>query len=212
MGRPRLNSDAEILAIARACFFEEGPAVSTMLIAERVGVSQGALFKRFGTKEQLLLAALEPPNMDGLMTLLRAGPDDTDLQPQLRVIAEEVATSLEILAPGLSVLRCGGYSTERVFEEKGERGPPQVRRELAGWLRRAQEQGRICDGDPETMGMILLGALHIRPYIGYLQHGSAALPEQRHQRLPERDEYLDLVVQIFCEGSTPRHEPDKRRS
>lgn len=207
-----MNSDAEILAIARACFFEEGPAVPTMLIAERVGVSQGTLFKRFGTKEQLLFAALEPPNMNRLMTLLRAGPDDADLQPQLRVIAEEVAIALEVLAPGLSVLRCSGYSAARIFKEKGESGAPQVRRELGGWLSRAQEQGRIRDGNPEMMGMLLLGALHIRPYSDFLQLGSAASAGQRHQRLPQRDEYLNLVVKVFLEGATPRIEPDKQRS
>ena len=45
--RPRQFSDDELLQTARRCFLEHGPGVSTGLIAEELGVSQAALFKRF---------------------------------------------------------------------------------------------------------------------------------------------------------------------
>ena len=51
-------TDEEIIAATQRCVFKHGPAVSTTVIANEVGMSQGAIFKRFGTKERLILAAL----------------------------------------------------------------------------------------------------------------------------------------------------------
>ena len=61
MGRPRTVSDDVILEAARAVFLEQGPGASTQSIADRLSVSQAALFKRFGTKRDLMIAALMPP-------------------------------------------------------------------------------------------------------------------------------------------------------
>ena len=70
MVRPRLFSDAEILQVARRCFLEHGPAVSTTVIASEVGLSQAALFKRFGTKQNLMLLALPLMALMGLACMV----------------------------------------------------------------------------------------------------------------------------------------------
>ncbi len=71
MARPRNLTDTQILYEARACFLEHGAAVSTTVIAERLGISHGVLFQRFGTKDQLLRAALRFPTRT-------TGVDDPD--------------------------------------------------------------------------------------------------------------------------------------
>ncbi len=53
MGRPRTVSDEVILEAARSVFLEHGPSASTQAIADRLSLSQAALFKRFGTKHVL---------------------------------------------------------------------------------------------------------------------------------------------------------------
>ncbi|MEZ6127616.1 MAG: TetR/AcrR family transcriptional regulator [Planctomycetaceae bacterium] len=60
MARPRTISDDQILQTARDCFLEHGPSVATDVIAERLGVSSQALFKRFHSKHELMLAAIAP--------------------------------------------------------------------------------------------------------------------------------------------------------
>ena len=58
MARPRTISDAQLLSAAREVFVEQGFAATTASIAVRAGVSEGTLFKRFSTKEDLFAAAL----------------------------------------------------------------------------------------------------------------------------------------------------------
>jgi AcrR family transcriptional regulator len=58
MARPITISDEQILDAARAVFTEKGPRATTAEIAERAGVSEGILFKRFGNKAGLHKAAM----------------------------------------------------------------------------------------------------------------------------------------------------------
>jgi AcrR family transcriptional regulator len=58
MSRPVTISGEVILEAARALFIEKGPRATTAEIAERAGVSEGILFKRFGNKAALLKAAI----------------------------------------------------------------------------------------------------------------------------------------------------------
>lgn len=58
MARPVTISADQILDAARALFTEKGPRATTAEIAERAGVSEGILFKRFGSKVGLHRAAM----------------------------------------------------------------------------------------------------------------------------------------------------------
>ncbi|HEY3835379.1 MAG TPA: helix-turn-helix domain-containing protein, partial [Bryobacteraceae bacterium] len=64
MGRNKTVSDEDLLGIARETFVEKGFAASTREIARRAGVSEGVLFQRFATKEDLFFAAMIPPAAD----------------------------------------------------------------------------------------------------------------------------------------------------
>jgi len=58
MARPVSISADQILDAARAVFTEKGPRATTAEIAERAGVAEGTLFKRFGNKAGLHRAAM----------------------------------------------------------------------------------------------------------------------------------------------------------
>src|SRR6266481_501234 len=64
VGRTKTISDTELLAAARRVFVEEGFAASTKAIARLAGVSEGVIFQRFTTKEDLFFAAMIPPPVD----------------------------------------------------------------------------------------------------------------------------------------------------
>src|SRR5579872_7071060 len=64
MGRKKTISNAELLEVARQAFLEGGFRTSTKQIARRVGVSEGVIFQRFASKEQLFFAAMMPPAVD----------------------------------------------------------------------------------------------------------------------------------------------------
>ncbi len=64
MGRKKLISDVELLDVARTVFVESGFGASTKEIARRAGVSEGVIFQRFPTKDDLFFAAMIPPAAD----------------------------------------------------------------------------------------------------------------------------------------------------
>jgi len=64
MARTKSISDQVLLRAARDVFVKGGFAASTKSIARRAGVSEGVLFQRFSTKEELFFAAMIPPAAD----------------------------------------------------------------------------------------------------------------------------------------------------
>jgi len=64
MGRKKVIDDETLLEHARAVFLRRGAFGSTKEIAERAGISEAVIFKRYPTKAKLFLAALLPPDID----------------------------------------------------------------------------------------------------------------------------------------------------
>mgnify|MGYP001134528590 CR=1 FL=1 len=58
MARPTSIDDDQILTAARAVFLEHGIRGTTLEVAQRAGVSEGSIFKRWKTKEELFHAAM----------------------------------------------------------------------------------------------------------------------------------------------------------
>lgn len=199
MGRPQQVTDAEILATARALFLEHGPGLPTQVIADKLGVSQAAVFKRFKTKRQLLAAALMPPERHEWIELLQRGPDASDIKQQLREIARLAAAYLERMVPSITVLRAAGMSIEQVHGEPSTSPPAAGQRALSMWLARAIAQGRIRQADPEQLALMFMGALHIRPYLRHLT-GDTDLSQ-------DMDRYIDALNEVFWSGVAPQEPP-----
>ena len=76
MGRKKVIDDETLLEHARAVFLERGAFGSTRDIAERAGISEAAIFKRYPTKVGLFLAALMPQQED-VSSVIASEVDDT---------------------------------------------------------------------------------------------------------------------------------------
>src|SRR5690348_9710630 len=87
MGRKKAVSDEDLLAAARAVFVAEGFGASTKEIARRAGVSEGVLYQRFRTKDELFFAAMIPPPADVTRIFAQGGPKG-------RQLVEELAQSM----------------------------------------------------------------------------------------------------------------------
>src|SRR5260370_34982463 len=85
MGRHKTISNDEVLGIARDLFRARGHAVTTRQIAEAAGISEGVLYQRFGSKDDLFFAAMHPtgPDIEKLL-----GPRDPldDAHAYLRAV------------------------------------------------------------------------------------------------------------------------------
>ena len=69
MGRRKKVSDDAVLAVARTVFAQRGHGASTRRIAELAGLSQAALFQRFGGKDRLFVAATNPGTLNSVEIL-----------------------------------------------------------------------------------------------------------------------------------------------
>lgn len=192
--RPRQFSDDEVLEIARRCFLANGPSVSTAVIADELGVSQAALFKRFKTKQALMIRALTPSDRPAWIDQVEAGPDDRPVPEQLRTVVEGINAFCEQLLPGLTVLRAAGIEPHCLIREMELPPPTLAHRTLTGWFRRLHETGQAHVPHPQTTAMAFLGAIHARHMLHH------ALGEHAPQTEPE---FLNNLVDVFWSGIDP---------
>jgi AcrR family transcriptional regulator len=94
MARPITISDEKILAAARAELTEKGIGATTAAVAARAGVSEGILFKRFGSKDALFRAATNTAGevLDIIDQLKHAGPLRTraDFERLIQLLLEKL--------------------------------------------------------------------------------------------------------------------------
>ena len=191
--RPRTISDDHILGTVRDCVLEFGPSVSTQKIAERAGVSQATLFKRFGTKIELLRKALLLP-VKGLRLIsrLERGPSAEPVLHQLRSLCMEMITFYEEFVPFMSAMRSAGI-------HPGEGVPLRARLALEAWLEQLREEGRIGRSvDCQATAVALIGALQAPPFRRHL------LRDNGLDR--SNEEYVDCLLGLLWAGLSPGEE------
>ncbi len=196
MARPRIISDEQILETARECFLEHGPSVSTDMIAEQLGVSPQALFKRFNNKQDLMLAAVAPSEQAPWIDLVEAGPDDRSLREQLTEILLLLADFFVDISRRMSVLRWSGVDWKRLLDQFDEPPPLVDIRVLSGWLSRLADRGLIRPIDYQATAMMMLTSMH----------GPAMLTDMlgQHPTGHSREEYVALMVDVLLNGMVPR--------
>lgn len=198
MVRPRQIEDEELLAVACTCFIEHGPSCPTSLIAQEAGVSQATLFKRFGTKQQLLRQALRPKPSPALLARLAAGPDDAPIPDQLRGLVGELVGMFERLLPCVMTLWAAGENPTTMLKGGGPPPPVQARRSLAAWFAQAESEGRVRPGDPDARALVLIGAAK------ELTFQKNMFPEAGPHPSPEA--YADALVETLWAGCAPAPE------
>ena len=134
------------------------------MIAEQIGLSQAALFKRFGTKEQLIVRSLQQPMQPNpIASILEKGPTDAPITDQLNEIGITTIVILRRVIPCLTMLHAAGVKTNESIPLDA-RPAIQSRRLLTAWFQTAAAQGRIQTSDPHALAVAFLGMLHARPF------------------------------------------------
>ena len=150
--RPKKISDADILQITRECLLEQGVGVSTNIIANRLNVSQATLFKRFGTKQNLIQKALMIAPQQFLLAL-ESAPTKESVQNQLHKICMMMLNLYDEILPLFSIRYAGGLhqlNQEICNRTDNQELPIQIRVRLAltQWISILQQQKprwhRLC--------------------------------------------------------------------
>ena len=158
----------------RELVFEHGPQVSTECIARALGVSQPALFKRFGTKKALLVAALTMSAPPDWVRLLDDGPTDQPFRDQLSSLLGAASQFFEQLMPTLAALHSAGIEPgDHLGGHSAEcPAPPALAiRAVTAWLERCHARGLIRHAPFESIATTLLGAVELPNVVAHLTGG-----------------------------------------
>ena len=197
MARPRTVSDETILEMARAVFLEHGPGTSTEVVAKRLGVSQAVLFKRFGTKRLLMIAALSPPPVPSFAARLATGPsEDSAVRDQLGELGAELMQFFSKMVPNLMCLRAAGILPEDLLARFDTPPPMLAQQALSSWLARGMVQGRLRNSDPSALAYALLGSFHMKVFISHVTRKPLS-PE-------DLSRYVEDVVDALWDGLKPQ--------
>lgn len=194
MPRPRKHSDAQIFAVARAVFLEHGPGAPLSLVAEQLDISQPALFRRFGTKERLLLLSLAPSLEQPWVEQLLAGPDGRPLPEQLLEIARGAMDFFASAVPGLLTLRASGFDLRGLL-----RGPDEpalrVRQAMTRFFAAAQALGLMRPVDADRVATMFIGGLQARAMMAHIHEEDIGPAERRA--------HAAAVVELLWRGIQP---------
>jgi AcrR family transcriptional regulator len=195
MARPKQISDEEILEVARECFLTNGISVSAQTIADRVGLSQPALFKRFGTKEELVFQALRPPERLPVLDWLETVPTPGPFEPQIKELLGRIWETLQFILPRIAVLMTSHFTPEQVFARYETPPPLRLIIGIGAYLRRAQENGQIrADADPEALALSVLGVMQGRAFVRFVL---------RSGNDPDDALYLESAADLLYRGMMP---------
>ena len=173
MGRRRQVSDREISAAAREVFLDRGPEAPVAMVAKKLGVSSATLFQRTGSKQQLMLMALQP-ECTPVTELERGLQPGVPVREQLTHVLIEINEYLGTIISGSMVLRAA-----RIEAELPEPTPSRVRALLAAWLTQAASARLLAVTDPHTTADVLIGTLESRHIHAYMQQ--QVLLSQQHR-------------------------------
>ena len=154
MARPPSISNQQILDAARAVFLAHGfTKASTAAIARRARISEGSIFNRFPTKDDLFHAAMDDAQPPVLALDRYVGRGD--VRKNLTRITIESVHFLSNFLPKL-MLRW----SERDLDPKAKMcsRPCEILRSLTAFFKAEKALGRL-DGDPPIAARIFMGAV-----------------------------------------------------
>jgi AcrR family transcriptional regulator len=200
MGRtPKISTD-EIIAAAREVFLDRGAGASTAEIAERAGISEASIFKRFATKQDLFVAAIGVPKTPAWEKRLERDIPASEFKAELiEILSEMFASYQDILPRALMMMSPLKLLRTQQFV------PPPVRdsKLLADFLDRAIAAGAIAPCNATAVAHTLVGAVHNYTMTQSLlaKFPAAAAPMKDRSIAPE--DFIHHLVETIWWGISP---------
>lgn len=165
MARPKQIDEEQLLDALRDTFLALGPAASTQELAQHAGVSEGTLFKRFGTKKKIFTEAMRLPPMEDrawfVAMLDRAG--EGSFEEHLVDLATGMRAFFDEVIPLLHVITANGKLTpgelQCLFGPDEDPPPVVTMRRFEQFFLREMELGRIKRADPNALASFFVGAI-----------------------------------------------------
>ncbi len=160
--QPTEARQASLIEAALALAAEHCPAdVTTAQLAQAIGVTQGAVFRHFESKEAIWLAVFEDTSTRMLALLHQAAAEQTDAVNALQAVFE-AHVAFVIAHPGMPRLMFQELQHARETPLKAGVGRVMgaYRQLLLGLLERAQAEGQLAPGtDVMSAAVLFVGAI-----------------------------------------------------
>jgi AcrR family transcriptional regulator len=158
MARPPKITTEEIIAVARQVFLEQGAGASTLLIAEKAGISEAAIFKRFGTKQALFLASMGISDNHPWVSVLSKGTPTPEIRQDLIEICSQILEVYQDVMPRVFMM----MNQRKLSFPPPMLVPPPIRdtQLLGGYLDRAIAKGYIKPCTAITVAHAIVGAIN----------------------------------------------------
>ncbi len=198
MARQAKIKNETILEAAREVFLEKGGAATTSEVASKAGVSEGTIFKRFGSKDNLFRTAMQPHYedlnwLDHLPHLIGVG----NIEENLLKIALEGITAFRRLVP----LMMMSWSNPQLVSSFSSPlmtpdSPPLIAmRRLTAFFRAEIDLKRLKSNNPEIIARIFLGSIAQYAFFEALMTSTT----QSHLIIPVED-YAKELVEVLLHG------------
>jgi AcrR family transcriptional regulator len=159
MARPITIQTDQIVERARLLFLEHGYKLSTARIARDLGISEGTIFKRFGTKEALFAATMGMPSADFARLWSEQAGEGT-LEGTLERIGHELVAHFRVVLPRIIMLRQASCVEPLSVLAEREAAPPVILLDgVTEYLRSETVLGRFQAHEPRIAARMLVGAL-----------------------------------------------------
>jgi AcrR family transcriptional regulator len=158
VSRPRTISDDKILAVARKVFRTQGHAATTREIAEKAGISEGVLYQRFASKDELFFAAMAPsdPHVE---ELIGPGPGAEDGARYLKHVLVRLADYFaEVIPLGLHIMMHPSF--DRAHLDGAQAGAGKLEGALAKRLAQLETSGELRKGTAARAAQMIVGVAH----------------------------------------------------
>lgn len=206
MSRPVVVDEQRILSVARELFLERGIGATTSELAERAGVSEGSIFKRFPSKSSLFHAAMFAGEAPEWLQRVSERVGRSTLERELAELCREVLEFFRKIVP-LSMMAWSDPATRKSALEDDKPLPVECHFKLARYFESEMELGRLRRVDASALTRTLSGALW--SYVAM----ETFFGTERARLAPER-EFVRSLVDIVLFGaaaSAPAGRPAPRR-
>ena len=156
MPRPPKITNEAILAAARQVFLAQGEGGSTLEIAEKAGISEASIFKRFSTKQALFLAAIGISETPQYVKLLSSQTPTAEIRSELTEICTQMVEFYQEVMPRVMMMMAQTKSSLPPLV------PPPLRDSqlFARYLNRAIAQGLLKPCDAMVVAHAIVGAIN----------------------------------------------------
>jgi AcrR family transcriptional regulator len=206
MARPVTIKNETIVAAAREVFLARGIQATTSEVAERAGVSEGSVFKRFKTKTELFRAAMgDEPTLPEFIVALPRRVGTGELRERLFTLGMEMVGFFRELIPLMMMAWSNPAPTGLPAMVSGPNpAPVRVVKQLAGYFEAEMRGGRLRASDPEIAARTFVGALHHFAFFELLHRTDGELPLAA-------ETFVRGVVELLLRGSPAPSRSEPRR-